>query len=133
MCSIAAASKAVLAVCASCDSAYHLGCVEPSLPRVPLNDWFCGDCAKVRFVREVLFEGVLERVRRFGAPLPPTPTRPEGAARYMGNDYIVSYYGDEIFDCLAFVGTSTSFGRFQLPHCRSDVDRVELRRRRRSV
>lgn len=47
VCSIAAASKAVLAVCASCDSAYHLGCVEPALTRVPLHDWFCGDCAKV--------------------------------------------------------------------------------------
>lgn len=47
VCSIAAASNKVLAVCVACDSAYHLGCVEPALDRVPFNDWFCGDCAKV--------------------------------------------------------------------------------------
>lgn len=47
VCSIAAASKSVLAVCVACDSAYHLTCVEPALPRVPFHDWFCGDCAQV--------------------------------------------------------------------------------------
>ncbi|CAM9274578.1 unnamed protein product [Ectocarpus sp. 6 AP-2014] len=45
VCSIAAASKNVLVVCVACDSAYHLGCVEPALPRMPFHDWFCGDCA----------------------------------------------------------------------------------------
>lgn len=47
VCSIAAASKNVLVVCVACDSAYHLGCVEPALPRMPFHDWFCGDCATV--------------------------------------------------------------------------------------
>ena len=48
VCSVAAASNKVLALCVSCDSAYHLGCVDPALPRVPFHDWFCGDCAQVR-------------------------------------------------------------------------------------
>lgn len=58
MCSIASASNATLAVCASCDSAYHLGCVEPTLPRVPLHDWFCGDCAKDGNTAEALAQGI---------------------------------------------------------------------------
>lgn len=59
VCSIAAASKNVLAVCVACDSAYHLTCVEPALPRVPFHDWFCGDCAQVCVVCDGLVVGNL--------------------------------------------------------------------------
>ncbi|CAN0406719.1 unnamed protein product, partial [Discosporangium mesarthrocarpum] len=46
VCSIAALSKSLLTVCASCDSAYHLDCLEPALGSVPRHDWFCWDCVK---------------------------------------------------------------------------------------
>lgn len=45
-------------MCVSCDSAYHLGCVEPTLARVPLYDWFCGDCAKDGNTAEALAQGI---------------------------------------------------------------------------
>ena len=37
-----------LLICDSCESSYHLFCLEPPLPSIPPGDWSCPPCvAKV--------------------------------------------------------------------------------------
>lgn len=33
-------------LCDSCDRGYHMYCLSPILPTVPLGDWFCPKCAQ---------------------------------------------------------------------------------------
>jgi PHD and RING finger domain-containing protein 1 len=32
-------------LCDGCDLGYHLECLDPPMDTVPLEEWFCPDCA----------------------------------------------------------------------------------------
>ncbi|XP_037087417.1 PHD and RING finger domain-containing protein 1-like [Pollicipes pollicipes] len=37
-----------LLLCDGCDAGYHLDCLEPPLDAVPVDEWFCPECAPLR-------------------------------------------------------------------------------------
>ena len=41
-------------LCDSCDRGYHMYCLSPILPTVPLGEWFCPKCAQSSLVEGTL-------------------------------------------------------------------------------
>ncbi|KAG1663201.1 PHD and RING finger domain-containing protein 1 [Nymphon striatum] len=64
-----------LLLCDGCDRGYHCDCLSPALNEVPIEEWFCPDCAG-QFIQEVsVIEGSGSSNHRLGSSMEPVIRR----------------------------------------------------------